>query len=122
MPTLLDIERAAARLRRDLRVAHIPALRILCGLRLFALFGDAHTPGLESYIREFIPPPAQAGGSTNHAWIPPRHGGWRTGMTNVRMRGERMRTRWVRHRIGWVSPRRDSSGGSCFFAPKSTLA
>lgn len=60
MLSTIDIERAAARLRRGLRVAHISELRIICGLRFFALFGDAHTPGLESYIREFIPPLAGA--------------------------------------------------------------
>jgi hypothetical protein len=62
LTSFLDIEQAAQRLRRNLRVAPRPDLRILCGLEFFRLFADeggAPIPQqavlLETYLREFIP-------------------------------------------------------------------
>jgi len=62
MTSFLDIEQAAQRLRRNLRVAARPDLRLLCGLEFFRLFADEggapiakQAVLLETYLREFIP-------------------------------------------------------------------
>jgi hypothetical protein len=65
MTTVLDIERAAARLRNQLRLATLPEVKFLCGLRFFGLFAPDKATGLESYEREFMPALAQAARKSN---------------------------------------------------------
>ena len=60
MPSIIDIEKAASRLRQNLRATPIPELRLLCGLRFFALFAGDYRTGLESYLREFTSQLAEA--------------------------------------------------------------
>lgn len=65
MDSLLKAEQQAARLRHHLRIAQLPELKILCGLRFFKLFSDERYIGLESYIREFVPSLAVAARKSN---------------------------------------------------------
>jgi hypothetical protein len=51
----LDIERAASRLRHDLKLAQLPELKLLCGLSFFDSVASHRGARLESYFREFIP-------------------------------------------------------------------
>jgi len=60
MKQIFEIELAAARLRRQLKTAAQPELKLLCGLQLFRLFLSGEHFGLESYVREFISPLAEA--------------------------------------------------------------
>jgi hypothetical protein len=55
MPEFLESERLAARLRQQLRAAHSPELKILCGLAFFARLHDLGEPRLEPFLREFVP-------------------------------------------------------------------
>jgi hypothetical protein len=57
---IFEIERAASRLRRQLKTAAQPEMRLLCGLQFFGLFLSAQHSGLESYVREFIHSLAEA--------------------------------------------------------------
>ena len=55
MNSILEIEKAAARLRHDLKLAQLPELKLLCGLTFFDFVASHRGAGLESYFREFIP-------------------------------------------------------------------
>lgn len=56
----MDIERAASRLRHDLKLAQLPELKLLCGLSFFDSVTSQQRARLESYVREFIPALAAA--------------------------------------------------------------
>lgn len=60
MGSILGIEQAASRLRRQLRTAQLPELRLICGLRFFAQLEPDHDAILESYVREFVPSLAES--------------------------------------------------------------
>lgn len=60
MHSILEIEREATRLRRCIRIAERPDLKVLCALRFFRLFTEGSAAGLESYLREFLPVVAEA--------------------------------------------------------------
>ncbi len=55
MSSILDIARAAAQLRHDLKLAQLPELKLLCGLSFFDSVISQQSARLESYVREFIP-------------------------------------------------------------------
>ncbi len=65
MNSILEIERAASRLRHDLKLAQMPELRLLCGLRFFDPVASHQGAGIESYFREFIPTLAIAAGKSD---------------------------------------------------------
>jgi len=71
---MMDIERAAARLRRYLSLAPLPELRLFCGLRFFGSIDSAATPGLESYVREFTAALAEAARKCNPREFLPEDG------------------------------------------------
>ncbi|NMC43738.1 MAG: hypothetical protein GYA46_07455, partial [candidate division Zixibacteria bacterium] len=60
MTSIIEIEQAAAKLRRYLRIAQSPDLKVICGLRFFDLFRDKKVVFPESYLREFLPILAEA--------------------------------------------------------------
>ena len=55
MGPVLKVEQQAIRLRHHLRIAQLPELEILCGLRFFELLAHESGATLESYVREFVP-------------------------------------------------------------------
>lgn len=65
MASVIEIEQAAARLRRHLKLAQRPDLKLICGLRFFDLFRTQQAVYPESYLREFLPALAQAAGKCN---------------------------------------------------------
>ena len=71
MPSIIDIEKAASRLRQNLRATPIPELRLLCGLRFFALSAGDYRTGLESYLREFTSQLAEAAHKSRPAELLP---------------------------------------------------
>lgn len=65
MASVIKIEQAAAKLRRHLRLAQRPDLKLICGLRFFDLFRDQQAISSESYLREFLPTLAEMAGKCN---------------------------------------------------------
>jgi hypothetical protein len=65
MTSVIEIEQAAAKLRRHLRLAQRPDLKLICGQRFFNLFRDQQAVSSESYLREFLPSLAEAAGKCN---------------------------------------------------------
>lgn len=65
MSSILEIEKAASRLRRDLKLAQLPELKLLCGLKFFDSVASHPGARLESYVREFIPWLAIAAGKSD---------------------------------------------------------
>ncbi len=66
MSFILEIEKAASRLRHDLKLAQLPELKLLCGLLFFDSVVSQHSVRLESYLREFIPSLAIVADKSNH--------------------------------------------------------
>lgn len=62
MVTVLELEKAAARLRRELKAVAVSEIRLLCGLRFGAVLGEAAPEHREAYLREFLPALAEAAG------------------------------------------------------------
>jgi len=65
LSSILEIEKAASRLRHDLKQAQLPELKLLCGLTFLDSVASQHGAGLESYVREFIPSLAIAAGKSD---------------------------------------------------------
>ncbi len=61
----VEIEKAASLLRNRLKLARLPELKLLCGLRFFNLLSSAKARDLESYLREFVPYLAAAASDSN---------------------------------------------------------
>ncbi len=65
MASILEIEKAASRLRHHLNQAPLPELKLLCGLKFFGLIELPPPPQTESYLREFVPTLAAAASKSN---------------------------------------------------------
>ncbi|MEW5923555.1 MAG: hypothetical protein AB1746_06170 [Candidatus Zixiibacteriota bacterium] len=55
MTSFWEIEQAASKLRRQLQLARLPELKLLCLAEFFKIVDKAPTASIESYIREFLP-------------------------------------------------------------------
>jgi hypothetical protein len=67
VPSFLELEKAASRLRQKLRIARLPELKVLCVLSFFRTANPDNKEQFESYVREFLPPIASAARVSNPA-------------------------------------------------------
>jgi hypothetical protein len=61
----VEIEKAASLLRNRLKLARLPELKLLCGLRFINSISSVNAQNLESYLREFVPYLAKAASDSN---------------------------------------------------------
>jgi len=69
--TVLELEKAAARLRRELKAAVAPEIRLLCGLRFGDVLREAAAEHREAYLREFLAALAEVASRCDRAELLP---------------------------------------------------